>query len=66
MNHNWDLRISLPALQRRSVQQADGGGCHATQRAQAIRARANSLYMRGEMARAAQLLMELEGQSSHA
>ena len=38
----------------------------ATQRAEAIRARANRLYMVGELALAAQLLMELEMQTSWA
>ena len=37
-----------------------------TQRAEAIRARANRLYMVGELALAAQLLMELELQASRA
>jgi len=66
MNHNWDQVTWRQALQRRPVEQADAEECRATQRAQAIRARANRLYMRGEMARAAQLLMELEGQPSWA
>jgi hypothetical protein len=48
------------------MEQADAEERRAKQRAQAIRARANRLYMGGELARAAQLLMELEGQSSQA
>jgi hypothetical protein len=64
MKHNWDQLILLPAPQCRPVEQADDGERRATQCAQAIRARANSLYLRGEMARAAQLLVELEGQAS--
>jgi hypothetical protein len=66
MKYTWNQLTLQPALLRRPVEQTGGGERHATQRARAIRARANSLYMRGEMARAAQLLMELEGQSSQA
>ena len=66
MKHNWDQLTWRQALQRRPVEQADAEERRAKQRAQAIRARANRLYMRGEMARAAQLLMELEMQPSWA
>ena len=66
MNHNCDQLTWRQALQLRPVEQADAEERRAKQRAQAIRARANRLYMRGEMARAAQLLMELEGQPSWA
>jgi hypothetical protein len=45
------------------MEQADVAEIGEIQSADAIRARANRLYMRGEMARAAQLLMKLEGQS---
>jgi hypothetical protein len=48
------------------MEQADFAEIGEKQRADAIRARANRLYMVGEMARAAQLLMKLEGQSSQA
>jgi hypothetical protein len=53
-----------PALKGRPVEQA--AELSETNRAEAIRARANRLYMGGEMARAAQLLMELERQMSQA
>jgi len=55
-----------PELPRRSIEQADFAEIGKKQSADAIRARANRLYMVGEMARAAQLLMKLEGQSSQA
>jgi hypothetical protein len=66
MKHNWDQPTWQPALQHRPVGQADAGERHATQRAEAIRARANRLYMVGELARAAQLFMELERQPNWA
>ena len=66
MKHNWDQLILLPAPQCRPVEQADDGERRATQCAQAIRARANRLYMLGELALAAQLLMELEMRPSWA
>jgi hypothetical protein len=66
MKHNWDQLTWRQALQLRPVEQADAEERRAKQRAQAIRARANRLYMVGEMARAAQLLMKLKGQSSQA
>ena len=55
-----------PELQQRTAEQADAGERPATQRAQAIRARANRLYVLGELALAAQLLMELEMRPSWA
>jgi hypothetical protein len=55
-----------PELPRRSIEQADFAEIGKKQSADAIRARANRLYMVGEMARAAQLLMKLKGQSSQA
>lgn len=55
-----------PELQHLPAEQADAGERPATQRAQAIRARANRLYMLGELALAAQLLLELEMQPSWA
>jgi hypothetical protein len=66
MKYNWNQLISRPALQSRPVEQADAGKGRAAERAQAIRASANRLYMGGELARAAQLLMELEMQPSWA
>ncbi len=56
----------LPAMPRRPVRQSDTGERRATERAAAIRASANRLYMGGELARAAQLLMELEMQPAWA
>jgi hypothetical protein len=64
VKHNCTQLRLQPALHRRPVEQADAGEHRATKRAEAIRARANRLYMRGELARAAQLLMELERQTS--
>ena len=66
MKNTWNQLTLQPALQYPPVEQADAGERPATQRAQAIRARANRLYMLGEMALAAQLLMELEMQPSWA
>ena len=68
MKYTWNQLTLQPELQlrHRPVEQDDAGECPATQRAQAIRARANRLYMVGELARAAQLLMELEMQASWA
>ena len=60
MKHNWNQQILQSELQRRPVEQADAGERRATERAQAIRTRASRLYARGELAQAAQLLMELE------
>ena len=66
MKHNWDQPIVLTAMPRRPVEQADAGKRRETQRAQAIRASANRLYMGGDLARAAQLLMELDMQPNWA
>ena len=66
MKHTWNQVKLQPELQQRTAEQADAGERPATQRAQAIRARANRLYVLGELALAAQLLMELEMQPSWA
>jgi hypothetical protein len=66
MKHTWNQPKLQPELQHRSAEHADAGERPTTQRAQAIRARANRLYMLGELALAAQLLMELEMQPSWA
>jgi hypothetical protein len=66
MKHTWNQPKLQPELQHRPAEHADAGERPATQRAQAIRARANRLYMLGELALAAQLLMELEMQPSWA
>ena len=66
MKHTWNQPKLQPELQHRPAEQADAGERPATQRAQAIRARANRLYMLGELALAAQLLMELEMRPSWA
>jgi hypothetical protein len=66
MKHTWNQRTLQPELLLQPAEQADAGERPATQRAQAIRARANRLYMLGELALAAQLLMELEMQPSWA
>jgi hypothetical protein len=63
MRDNWDQPILLPAPPHRPVKQAGGP---ATQSAAAIRASADRLYMRGELARAAQLLVELQMRGSQA
>jgi hypothetical protein len=60
MKHNWDQLTWQQPLHRRPLERAGAGERHATQTAAAIRASANRLYMGGELARAAQLLMELE------
>jgi hypothetical protein len=60
MKHTWNQLTLQPALEYPPVEQADAGERPAVQRTEAIRARANRLYMVGELARAAQLLMELE------
>jgi hypothetical protein len=62
MKHTWNQRTLQPELLLRPAEQERP----ATQRAQAIRARANRLYMLGELALAAQLLMELEMRPSWA
>lgn len=51
-----------PALEGMPVEQTAAVELSEIQRAKAIRARANRLYVLGEMALAAQLLMELETQ----
>ena len=66
MKHSWNQLTLQPELQHRLVELVDAGEPPATQRIEAIRARANRLYMVGELARAAQLLMELEMQASWA
>jgi hypothetical protein len=66
MKYTWNQPILRPALQGRPVQQADAAELSEIRRADAIRARANRLYMVGELALAAQLLMELELQTSWA
>ena len=66
MKHSWNQRTLQPETQYPRAEQADAGERPATQRAQAIRARANRLYVLGELALAAQLLMELEMQPSWA
>jgi hypothetical protein len=53
-------------MPRRPVEQSDAGERRAAERAAAIRASANRLYMGGELARAAQMLMELEMRGSWA
>lgn len=62
MKYNWNQLI----LRGRPAEQTDAGERREAQRVQAIRASANRLYMRGELARPAQLLMELEMQPSWA
>ena len=62
MKFTWNQLTSQPALQDQPVEQIDAAERPAAQRALAIRARANRLYVLGEMALAAQLLLELEGQ----
>ena len=66
MKFTWNQATLQPALLGRPVELADAAELRETQRAKAIRARANRLYLVGEMAWAAQLLMKLEGQSSQA
>jgi hypothetical protein len=62
MKFTWNQATLQPALLGRPVELADAAELRETQRAKAIRARANRLYVLGEMALAAQLLMELETQ----
>ena len=66
MKYNWNQLVLQPLRQDRGVARADAEERRASQRAQAIRASANRLYMGGELARAAQMLMELEMQPSWA
>ena len=66
MKFTWNQQTLQPALEGRPVEQTAAAELSEIQRAQAIRARANRLYMVGELARAAQLLMELEMQASWA
>ena len=66
MKHSWKQLTWQPELQRRPVERTDAVELNEIQRARLIRARANRLYMVGELARAAQLLMELEMQASWA
>jgi len=59
MKHNWNQLT----VQCRPMEDYQAEERRETQRIQAaIRARANRLYQGGELARAAQLLMELETQ----
>jgi hypothetical protein len=60
MKFTWNQLTFRPALQN------DAAELSAIQRAQAIRARADRLYVLGEMALAAQLLLELQMQESWA
>jgi hypothetical protein len=60
MKYSWNQRTLQPELNRRPVELVDAGEPPTTERVEAIRARATRLYMVGELARAAQLLMELE------
>jgi len=62
MKFTWNQQTFRPALEGRPVDQTAAAELSEIQRAQAIRARANRLYVLGEMALAAQLLLELEGQ----
>ena len=66
MKHTWNQLTFRPFVQVRLLEQTDAEECRQAQRAQAIRASANRLYMGGELARAAQMLMELEMQPSWA
>jgi hypothetical protein len=59
MKYTWNQLTMQPLVTVRLGEQTDAEERRQTQRAQAIRARANRLYMVGEMALAAQLLMEL-------
>jgi hypothetical protein len=58
IKYNWDQLTWRQALRGRPVEQTDAGKRRETQRAQAFRASANRLYMGGDLARAARLLME--------
>jgi hypothetical protein len=60
MKFTWNQLTFRPALP------TDAAELSATQCAQAIRARADRLYVLGEMALAAQLLLELQMQESWA
>jgi hypothetical protein len=60
MKHSWNQLTLQPELKRRPVEPVDAVEPPATERVEAIRARATRLYMVGELARAAQLLMQLE------
>jgi hypothetical protein len=62
MKFTWNQQTLRPALEGRAVEQTAAAELSEIQRAQAIRARANRLYVLGEMALAAQLLLALEGQ----
>ena len=62
MKFTWNQQTLQPALEGRPVEQTAAAELSEIQRAQAIRARANRLYVLGEMALAAQLLLALEGQ----
>jgi hypothetical protein len=62
MKFTWNQQTLRPAVEGRPVEQTAAAELSEIQRAQAIRARANRLYVLGEMALAAQLLLELEGQ----
>jgi hypothetical protein len=66
MKHSWNQLTWQPELQHRPVERTDAVELSEIQSARLIRARANRLYMVGELARAAQLLMELEMQASWA
>ena len=66
MKFTWNQQTLRPALEGRPVEQTAAAELSEIQRAQAIRARANRLYVLGELALAAQLLMELEMQPSWA
>ena len=60
MIFTWNQQTLRPALEDRPVEQTAAAGLSEMHRAEAVRARANRLYVLGEMALAAQLLMELE------
>jgi len=62
MKFTWNQQTLRPALESLPVEQTAAVELSEIQRAKAIRARANRLYVLGEMALAAQLLMELETQ----
>jgi hypothetical protein len=62
MKFTWNQQTLRPALEGRPVEQTAAAELSEIQRAQAVRARANRLYVLGEMALAAQLLLELEEQ----
>ena len=62
MKFTWNQLTWQPALQDQPVELRDAAELPAAQRVLSIRARANRLYVVGELALAAQLLMELETQ----